>query len=83
VRRISLVCGGFLVGLGAVALIEALRMRDGWTGAPLMPALVGTTLAALGVAHGWMPAVVVKWPDAAGARRVVGVVGWLAMGIRK
>ncbi len=32
-RRIPLVCGGFLVVLGAVALIEALRMRDGWTGA--------------------------------------------------
>jgi hypothetical protein len=66
-------------GLGAVALIEVLRMRDGWTGAPRMPALVGATLAVLGGAHRWMPAAVVEWPDAAGARRVVGVMGWLAL----
>jgi hypothetical protein len=79
VRRIPLVCGGFLVVLGAVALVEALRMRDGWMGAPLMPLLVGATLALLGVAHGWMPAVVAEWPDAAGARRVAAVVGWLAL----
>ena len=32
-RRTSLVCGGFLLVLGILALIEALRLRDDWMGA--------------------------------------------------
>ena len=77
--RISLVCGGFLVALGAVALLEALCMRDAWTGAPLVPALAGGLLVIFGMAHVWGPAAPVSWPDAAGARRVVGLLVLLAL----
>ena len=78
-RRISLVCGGFLLLLGALALIEALRLRDDWMGARLMPALVGATLVLLGVAHSRLPATAAAWPDAAGLRRVAGMVGLLVL----
>jgi putative tricarboxylic transport membrane protein len=71
VRRISLVCGGSLAVLGLVALVEALRLRDGWTGARLMPAVVGMTLVLLGMAHARVPFAAEVWPDAAGGRRVV------------
>jgi putative tricarboxylic transport membrane protein len=71
VRRISLVCGGSLAVLGIVALVEALRLRDGWTGARLMPAVVGVMLLLLGAAHARAPGLAGAWPDAAGRRRVV------------
>jgi hypothetical protein len=32
------VCGGLLLLLGALSLVEALRLRDSWQGARLMPA---------------------------------------------
>jgi hypothetical protein len=79
VQRISLVCGGFLLVLGAMALIEALRLRDDWMGARLMPALVGATLALLGVAHVTMSTVAASWPEASGLRRVGAMVGVLVL----
>jgi hypothetical protein len=39
-----------------VALREALRMPDAWTGSPLVPPLVGGLLVILGVAYVWGPA---------------------------
>ncbi len=78
-RRISLVCGGSLAGLGIVALVEAFRLRDGWTGARLMPAVVGVTLLLLGAAHTWVPVAADAWPTAAGGRRVVALLGLLAL----
>ena len=72
-RRTNLVCGGLLVALGALALVEALRVRDEWQGARLMPAVVGAVLLLLGAAHLVAPAVErAVWPDRAGARRVGG-----------
>jgi putative tricarboxylic transport membrane protein len=79
VRRIPLVCGGFLAVLGAVAVVEALHLRDGWTGARLMPALVGGTLMLLGLAHARAPVAAADWPDAAGARRVLAVLALLVV----
>jgi Tripartite tricarboxylate transporter TctB family len=80
VRRTSLVCGEFLLVLGALALIEALRLRDDWMGARLMPPLVGATLALLGMAYLRLrPTTAAAWPDAAGLRRVTGMVGLLVL----
>jgi hypothetical protein len=79
VRRTSLVCGAFLTGLGVVASLEALRMRDGWTGAPLMPVLVGGVLVVLGAAHLGAPVTEGAWPGAAGIGRVAGMLGLLVL----
>ena len=79
VRRIPLVCGAFLVVVGVVALLEAFRLRDGWLGAGLMPALVGGVLVLVGLAHATEPAAPVAWPDAAGGRRVVALLVLLAL----
>ena len=76
-RRIPLVCGAFLVALGAVALVETFRLRDGWLGARLMPAVVGASLVILGLAHRAVPAVAPEWPGPAGGARVVGVLALL------
>jgi hypothetical protein len=79
VRRIPLVCGAFLVVVGVVALLEAFRLRDGWLGARLMPALVGGVLVLIGLAHTTEPSAPVAWPDAAGAGRVVALLALLAL----
>jgi putative tricarboxylic transport membrane protein len=79
VRRIPLVGGGFLVVLGAVALLEAFRLRDGWLGARLMPALVGGVLVLAGLAHATEPGTAVAWPDAAGGRRVLALLALLVL----
>jgi putative tricarboxylic transport membrane protein len=79
-RRASLAGGTLLLALGALAIVEALRLRDDWQGARLMPAVVGAVLVLLGVAHLVRPATgAVAWPDAAGARRIVLVFGALAL----
>jgi hypothetical protein len=51
VRHIPRVCGGVLLILGAMSILEALRLRDDWQGARLMPAVVGAVLVGLGVVH--------------------------------
>lgn len=77
-RRANLACGALLLLLGAVALIEAARMKDGWLGARLMPAVVGVVLVGLGVAHVLRPVVKEQaWPDAAAWRRLVAAFGAL------
>jgi putative tricarboxylic transport membrane protein len=65
--------------LGAVALIEALRLRDGWLGARLMPALVGGMLVLTGLAHRTQPVTADAWPDAAGGRRVLAMLALLVL----
>ena len=40
-----------LAALGIFALVEAARLRDGWQGARIMPAVIGVALVALGIAH--------------------------------
>jgi Tripartite tricarboxylate transporter TctB family len=77
-RRVNHLAGGCLMALGALSCAEALRIRDDWPGARLLPAVLG--LALLGAAHlvGRAPDHVV-WPDAAGRRRVVFVFGVLAL----
>jgi len=75
-RRANLICGGLLLALGALSLVEALRIKDDWQGAKLMPAALAMALVALGIGHlvpaptgaaGALPA----WPDAPARRRVV------------
>ncbi len=79
-RRIDLVGGGFLMALGAMALFEALRIRDDWQGAKLMPAMIGVVLILLGVAHLAVPAVDrLAWPDATSRRRVTLMFGVLVI----
>ena len=51
VRRANLLCGWLLVALGVVSLVEALRLRDDWQGARLMPAALAVVLVALGAGH--------------------------------
>ena len=40
-RRPDLGSGVGLIALGAVSLVEALRLREGWLGARLMPLAIG------------------------------------------
>ncbi len=83
-RRANLVCGGLLVALGAVSLFEALRIKDDWQGAKLMPAAVGVVLVALGVGH-LVPSAADRaaelptWPDAQRRRRVALMFGVLVL----
>jgi len=79
-RRVNVLAGGVFLGLGALSLVEALRVRDDWPGARLLPAVVGLALAGLGVAHLVGPAADrPAWPDAAGWRRVAVVFGVLLL----
>jgi putative tricarboxylic transport membrane protein len=72
VSRASVVSGGLLLLLGLLSIAEALRVRDDWLGAKLMPLIVGGVLVLLGAAHLVGPAEAKPaWPDAASARRVV------------
>lgn len=69
--RASVVSGIVLLGLGAVSVVEALRVRDDWLGARLMPLVVGVVLVLLGVAHLVRRAgPEIAWPDPGQARRV-------------
>lgn len=79
-RRVNVLAGCVLLGLGALSLVEALRIRDDWPGARLLPAVIGLALAGLGVAHlGGRAADRPAWPDAAGRRRVGFVFGLLVL----
>jgi hypothetical protein len=76
----SVLSGCALLALGALSLGEALRIRDDWPGARLLPAALGIALALLGAAHLLGRAAdPVAWPDAAGGRRVGLVFGLLAL----
>ena len=80
----NLLCGGLFLALGLLSLVEALRIKDAWQGARLMPVALGITLVALGIGHllpsmagpaGAPPA----WPDAPARRRVVFMFGVLTL----
>ena len=81
--RVNLLCGGLFLALGLLSLVEALRIKDAWQGARLMPAALSVMLIALGIGHllpsmagqGALPA----WPDALARRRVVFMFGALAL----
>lgn len=83
-RRANLLCGGFLVALGVLSLVEVLRIRDDWPGAKLMPAVLALVLGVLGGGHlvasiagsATEPA---AWPDPPGWRRVGSAFAVLAL----
>lgn len=84
-RRADLVSGVVLLGLAAAALAEALRIRDDWQGAKLMPAAAGMVFLLLGASHLVRALRMAPeaggsaWPDAAGWRRVSVVFGALVL----
>ena len=49
--RTNVLCGSFLRALGVISLLEALRIRDDWLGAKLMPAAIALALLVLGASH--------------------------------
>ena len=71
--------GTVLVVLGVLALVEALRLKDDWQGAKLMPAVVGAILVILGAAHATLAPDAGPWPDRAGLRRVLMMLGILVL----
>lgn len=76
----NLLCGAILGALGAMSLFEALRIRDEWPGAKLLPAALGVVLVLLGAAHLVAPRAAPRvWPDRASGRRVALVFGLLAL----
>jgi len=71
--------GLVLLGLGALCLVETLRINDTWTGARLLPLIVAVAFLGLGVAH-WVVGQAVSAPPAAVERRSPGqVVAVLAL----
>ena len=83
-RRASLLFGGLFLALGLLSLVEAIRIKDAWQGARLLPAALGVTLVALGIGH-LLPSasgpagVLPVWPDALARRRVVFMFAALAL----
>jgi hypothetical protein len=80
VTRAARLSGVVLIGLGVLSVVEALRMRDDWQGAKLMPAVIGSALILLGLAH--FPrrfSETISWPDAASRRRVALMFAALAV----
>jgi hypothetical protein len=51
VNRARNLSGAFLIGLGALSVVEGFRLRDDWLGAKLMPVVIGAVLLVLGFAH--------------------------------
>ena len=81
-RRANLVCGGLLIALGVLSLVEALRLKDDWQGAKLMPAALAVVFAVLGAGHFARSQAAAErpvWPDALGWRRVAFVFGVLGL----
>ena len=64
-----------LVTLGVASIVEALRLKDNWQGAKLMPAVVGVLLVLLGCGHVALREDRVAWPPRDGVRRVAGLLG--------
>jgi putative tricarboxylic transport membrane protein len=82
VRRARLVCGAVLFALAAASLVEAVRVKDDWQGARLMPAVLAVVLGALAVGHvRTVPAdsAAPDWPDARGRRRIAAVFAALVV----
>jgi hypothetical protein len=75
-RRAELLAGVVLAVLGALSLVEALRLRDDWQGARLMPGALGVVLVALALGHLTMRASVAgpAWPEPAAGRRVAALM---------
>lgn len=71
--------GAVLVLVGVVAIVEALRVKDDWQGAKLMPAVIGVTLVVLGAAHATLRDDGAAWPDRDGLRRVLLMLGVLVV----
>ena len=69
-RRTPWIEGLVLVALGVASIFEALRLKDNWQGAKLMPAVVGVLLVVLGVTHFLLREGRVAWPPRDGVRRV-------------
>ena len=81
-RRANVVCGAVLLVLAAASLVEAVRLKDNWQGAKLMPAVLAVVLAALAAGHlRPAPADAARpdWPDAGGRRRIAVVFGALVI----
>lgn len=82
-KRAKPICGVILLGLAAASLVEALRIRDDWQGAKLVPAVLGIVFVLLGIAHlmsrrrAGASEGGPSWPDAEGWRRVGLVFGAL------
>lgn len=81
-RRANLVCGAVLFVLAAASVVEAVRLKDDWQGARLMPAVLAVVLAALAVGHvrtvtSDSPAP--DWPDGRGRRRIAVVFAALVV----
>jgi putative tricarboxylic transport membrane protein len=82
VRRANLVCGAVLFVLAAASLVEAVRLKDDWQGARLMPAVLAVVLGALAVGHvRSAPGSVTApdWPAAHGRRRIAVVFAALVV----
>ena len=72
----NLVCGVVLSVLAAASLVEAVRLKDDWQGARLMPGVLAVVLAALAVGHVrtmTTGSAAPDWPDARGRRRIATV----------
>ena len=83
-RRANVVCGAILLVLAAASLVEAMRLKDTWQGARLMPAVLAGVLALLAVGHLRPSAAGAQmaapdWPDAGGRRRIAAVFGALVV----
>ena len=81
-RRANVVCGAVLLVLAAASLLEAMRLKDSWQGARLMPAVLAGILALLAVGHlrpspGNGSVAAPHWPDTGGRRRIAAVFGAL------
>ena len=78
-RRMPWIEGLVLVALGVASIVEALRLKDNWQGAKLMPAVVGALLVLLGGAHFVLREPRVAWPPRDGVRRVLVLLAAVAL----
>jgi putative tricarboxylic transport membrane protein len=81
-RRANLLCGAVLLILAVASLVEAVRLKDDWQGARLMPAVLAIVLGALALGHvRTVPAdsAAPDWPDTRGRRRIAAVFGALVI----
>jgi hypothetical protein len=82
VRRARLLCGAVLLVLAVACLVEAVRLKDDWQGARLMPGVLAVVFAVLAVTHlrpAPADAAPAEWPDTGGRRRIALVFGALVV----